>query len=237
MKLNNISSLTGVLLGAFFAAADYHINILSAICLVIAAIFLQILSDICRSHDAGRMKTVFLLLFIISGLASIWLSFGTLLLMESLVLIVIGYFSIRFAMNSTVVSSPGTGDIYRLLLYGPAALYGSFFVCSHSFASLIHLLPAVAAGVFAIAVMGTGQKRSQKIYRSLMIIAGWICMLVFSFMRIFDIMHFLYVLTLPLFIWHSVLMWKDSERSHVVLSVSVALFALLTGTGYVAFLF
>lgn len=237
MKLNNISALSGVLLGAFFAAADYHVNILSAVCLVLAALFLQLLSDTCRSHDSGSLKTIFLLLSILSGLASLWLSFGSLLLMESLVLMVIGYFSIRYALNATVVSSPGTGDIYRFLLYGPAALYGTFFVCSHSFASLIHLLPAIASGTFAIAVMGTGQDRSQKIYRSVMIVVGWICMLVFSFMRIFDIMHFLYLLTLPLFIWHSVLMWRDSDRSPVVLSASVALFALLAGCGYVAFLF
>lgn len=237
MKLNNISALSGVLLGTFFAAADYHVNILSAVCLVLAAVFLQLLSDTCRFHDGGRMKTIFLLLSILSGLTSIWLSFGSLLLMESLVLMVIGYFSIRFAMNSTVVSSPGTGDLYRFLLYGPASLYGTFFVCSHSFASLIHLLPAVTAGVFAIAVMGTGRNRNQKIYRSVMIVAGWACMLVFSFMRIFDVMHFLYLLTLPLFIWHSVLVWKDSERAPMVLSASVSLFALLAGAGYVAFLF
>ena len=242
MKLNNIPAISGVLLGIFLAAADYHINIPSALCLLLSAILMQMLSDTCATALAKKnAKTVYVLLIIASALGCLYLSFGALLKMESLVLMVIVYFSLRYATHFRITASPGTGDIYRFLLYGPAALYGTYFVCSHSFGSSMLLFPALTSGMFSICVLSSVQTpvsdRSTGIYRISLIAAGMISMTVYSFLRIFDIKHFLFLLTLPLFVWACVMIVSRKEGLRTLLPYTVLLFTLLTCFGYIAFLF
>lgn len=242
MKLNNIPALSAVLLGIFLAAADFHITILSAVCLLLSAVFMQLLSDTCI-HDMDRknMKTVCILLSTAFAAGCLYLSFGSLLKMESLVLMVIFYFSIRYATHSRLTTSPGIGDIYRFLLYGPVALYGTYFVCSHSFGSSMLLLPSVTSGLFAVCILGAVHDhrpdRATAIYRISLIVTAIICMTVYSLLRIYDIMHFIYLLTLPLFVWIFVIIWNRNDKLQVLLPVTVLIFALLTGIGYIAFLF
>ena len=65
-------------------------------------------------------------------------------------------------------------------------------------------------------------------------------MTAFAMLRIFDLWHYLYVVTLPQFIFHLVMVWKnygkalDPQLPFLVISTFV--FSLLAGFGFVRFL-
>ena len=69
---------------------------------------------------------------------------------------------------------------------------------------------------------------------------GWAAMLAYSAVRFFDWWHYLFVLALPLFVFHLVKVWKLSGKALdpqlPFLVISTFLFALLAGFGFVAFL-
>ena len=84
-----------------------------------------------------------------------------------------------------------------------------------------------------------GEKKA-KIYQTVLIVLGWICMIVFCLLRFFDPWHYLFVLTLPLFIMHVKGVWKYSGRELdkmlPLLVMSTFAFALLAGFGFLKFL-
>ena len=83
-------------------------------------------------------------------------------------------------------------------------------------------------------------EKNARIYHTALIVLGWISMTLFASMRMFDWWHYLYVLTLPLFVVHLVKVWKNSGKALdpqlPVLVVSSFLFSVLAGTGFVVYL-
>ena len=283
-------SLSGVLLGIMLAAADYHINYLAALFIVLTAACLQILSNV--SNELGdfqrgtvsgqgrecsaslsdgtidqtyleRMVKLWVVLSVICGLVMIYFSFNTLFSLDSFVLMIVGYLAIKAAKKYTLGKNPygyrGLGDLYVFIFFGLVSVIGAFFVCTHSFGTWMMLLPAMSIGFFSMAVLNVNNIRDMetdrqnrvtvaiklgekgaKIYQTLLIVAGWTCMSVYAGLRFFDPWHFLYVVTLPLFIAHLAVAWKNKgkalDKALPMLVISTFLFSILSGAGFLIYL-
>ena len=214
----------------------------------------------------GNMKFLiglFIGLCILSGLLMVYFSFGTLFCFESLCLMLLGAAAILGAMKYTLGRNPygyrGLGDFYVLVFFGLVAVLGSYFVASHEIPNILLALPALSIGFFCVAVLNVNNMRDMRtdaknrvtvairlglkgsrIYQTILIASGWVLMLVFCFLRFLDPWHFLFVLTLPLFICHLHGVWTKSDHDLdpmlPLLVISTFLFSLLTGIGFVVFL-
>ncbi len=284
-------SLAGVSLGAMLAAADYHVSPTVVVFLLLTAACLQVLSNVsnelgdfqhgtvsAQGRDASQslvtgelteadmklMIKIIVAATCLSGMAMLFYSFGTLFCMESLLLMVLGYFAIRAAMKYTMGRNPygyrGLGDVFVFIFFGLVAVFGAYCLCSHVFAPSLILLPAASIGSFSMAVLNINNIRDMesdkltrttvalklgekgaKIYQTILVVMGWAFMLAYACLRMFDPWHFLFVLTLPLYIWHLVGVWKNSGRALdkylPLLVLSTFAFALLGGLGFLVYLF
>lgn len=215
-------------------------------------------------RDFRLMIALYVLLSAASGMAMIWFSFGTFLALEPVLLLMLGAAAISSAMRYTLGRNPygykGWGDLSVFIFFGIVAVLGAYFVASHEIRSWIMLLPAASAGFFSVGVLNVNNirdmesdahvrntvplllgERNAKIYHTFLITAGWACMAIYSMMRMFDWWHFLFVLTLPLFVRHLIYVWRHSgrelDRALPQLVISTFLFCLAAGTGFVVYLF
>ncbi len=284
-------SLAGVSLGSMLAAADYHVDWRVCVFLLLTAACLQMLSNVCNelgdfqhgnssAHgreasaslvsgelSEGDMKLLIKVLVVftcLSGMAMLFFSFGTLFCMESLLLMVLGYYAIKAASKYTMGRNPygyrGLGDLYVFIFFGIVAVFGAYCICTHVFATWLILLPAVSIGAFSIGVLNVNNirdmesdrltrttvamklgERGAKIYQTLLIVLGWGAMTAYVSLRMFDPWHYLFLLTLPLYIWHLIGVWRHSgkalDRYLPLLVISTFLFSLLGGLGFLVYLF
>lgn len=213
--------------------------------------------------DFRNMIIVYILLCIASGLAMIWFSFGTFFALEPVLLMLLGCAAISGAMRYTLGRNPygyrGLGDLYVFLFFGLVSVIGSYFVASHTVRPFV-LLPAFSIGVFSVGVLNVNNirdmktdaatrvtiplrigERAAKVYQTVLVVAGWVSMLLYASLRMFDPWHYLFVLTLPLYAVHLAGVWKHSGRKLdpmlPLLVMSTFLFALLGGAGFLVYLF
>lgn len=212
-------SLSGTFVGIALAAADYRVDWKTALFLGLTVVFLHFYSVYSKSDSEKTWSRISLALIIANGLAMLYFSFGSLLLMEPLILMVFGYMIIR-AVRHTSFISRGKGIIYVFVLFGILAVYGSYYVCSHSFGSWPLLFPALSMGFMSIAAKADDDRST---FRLIMNISGWACMIAYACLRMYDPWHFLFVLSLPVFFL------KRPEWATFA-------FAFLTGAGFLAFL-
>ena len=200
----------------------------------------------------------------IFGLLLIYFSFGKIFDWHPMTFVLLGAAAIWAAMHYTLGKDPygyrGLGDLFVFLFFGIATVCGGYYLCAHEFPSWIILLPATAIGCFSVAVLNVnnirdmksdaatrvtvamklGEKRA-RIYQTVLIVLGWAAMLVYCSLRFFSIWHYLFVLTLPLFIIHLRGVWTRKDRALdpmlPLLVMSSFLFSLLAGLGFVTFLF
>lgn len=221
-------------------------------------------SGLLGKTEYKAMVAAYVVLSIASGLAMIWFSFGTFFSYGAIIVMLLGVAAISGAMKYTLGRNPygykGYGDLNVFIYFGIVAVLGSYFVAAHEIPNWFLLLPAASVGCLSAAVLNVnnirdmesdaatrrtipvriGEKKA-KVYHAALISAGWIFMLAYSFSRAFDWWHYLYVLTLPLFIIHIVRVAGNSGKALdpqlPFLVVSTFLFAVLAGTGFVVFLF
>ena len=201
---------------------------------------------------------------VISGLAMTWVSFGTIFAMAPILVLLLGAAAILGAMKYTLGRNPygyrGLGDLFVFLFFGIVSVAGAYFVAAHEIISWKIFLPAAAIGFFSVGVLNVNNirdmktdaenrvtvairlgERRAKIYQTVLIVLGWAAMTAFCLLRIFDPWHYLFVLTLPLFVLHIAGVWKRHDRELdpmlPLLVMSTFAFALLSGVGFVAFLF
>ena len=200
---------------------------------------------------------------IICGTAMTLVSFGTLWEMTPILVLLLGAGAIMGAMKYTLGRNPygyrGLGDVYVFLFFGLVAVLGSYFVASHTLFWRL-LLPGAAVGCFSVGVLNVnnirdmetdaanrvtvairlGEKKA-KIYQTVLIVLGWIFMLAYCQLRMFSWWHYLFVLTLPLFILHLRGVWKRTGKALdpmlPLLVMSTFLFCVLAGVGFCAHLF
>lgn len=214
--------------------------------------------------DYRRMIVVVAVLCCVSGVLMVWRSFSTLFCLESVLLLILGASAIMAAVRYTLGSNPygyrGWGDVYVFLFFGVVSVLGSYFVAAHQLKSWLLMLPAASIGFFSVAVLNVNNirdmasdastrstvplkigARNAKIYHTLLIAAGWAAMLIYSSLRWFDILHFVYVLTLPLFVIHLVGVWRHEgaalDKYLPMLVISTFIFSLLVAFGFTAFLY
>ena len=214
--------------------------------------------------EMKRLIKIVAVLCCVFGLLMIKFSFGKIFDWHPMTFVVLGAAAIWAAMHYTLGKNPygyrGLGDLFVFLFFGIATVCGGYFLCAHEFPSWIILLPATAIGCFSVAVLNVNNIRDMKsdaatrvtvamklgvkrarIYQTVLITLGWAAMLAYCSLRFFSIWHYLFVLTLPLFIIHLRGMWTREDRALdpmlPLLVMSSFLFSLLAGLGFVTFLF
>lgn len=225
-------SMSGLLTGLMFAAADYNLNLWVALGLVATVLCLQVF----RTLIPG----------ILAAVVTVWLSYGTVISMEALLTLLLGYFVYRLVKNH----SPEDGlfrngivvTLTSLIIYGILPVYGAYFVCAHSFGSSMLLLPSFSIGAMCLALVNAGfvSETGTRAFHSFWIAAGIAAMTVYSCMRIYDPWHFLYLLTVPVFGWLLYKAWTVEEKPahyEVQVAASIIAFAILSGTGFIVYLF
>lgn len=300
MRLRTLPlSMAGVLMGILLATADYHVDLWAAVLIVVTTVCLQILSNLSNElgdvlhgtdtaervgpqyglnsgeltvRDMKRLIGLFVVLCMISGTATILVSFGTLVDLKHplaemdwtpTLLLLLGAGAIMSAMRYTLGRNPygyrGLGDIFVFIFFGLVSVMGSYLVSSHTLFWRM-LLPATAIGCFSVAVLNVnnirdmatdrinrvtvairlGEKRA-KIYQTVLIVLGWVAMIAYCQLRIFSLWHYLFVLTLPLYVLHVRGVWQRSDRELdpmlPLLVMSTFLFAILSGVGFCVYLF
>lgn len=213
--------------------------------------------------DVKRFVVVMAVACALSGLLMLQASFGTLFALEPVCLIILGAAAIGAAIKYTLGKNPygyrGLGDMSVFIFFGIVSVLGSYFVMSHAFPYWIMLLPAVSIGCFSVAVLNVnnirdidsdaglrvttpmriGVKRA-KIYQTVLIVSGWLCLVAFNLLRFPDVWHWLYFITLPLFVAHLHGVWTRSGKALdpmlPLLVISTFLLSLLMGFGYLVFL-
>ena len=215
-----------------------------------------------RKEDFKVMIIIYIVLCAVFGLAMIWCSFGTFFSVESLLLMVLGVSAIIAAMRYTLGRNPygyrGMGDLYVFMFFGLVSVLGSYFIASHEMFWRM-LLPASAIGAFSVAVLNVNNIRDMatdantrvtvplkigekwaKVYQTVLVLAGWCCMAAYSLLRVQDVWHYLFVLTLPLFVVHLAGVWKRTGKALdpmlPLLVMSTFIFAVLGGLGYLVYL-
>ena len=248
-------SLSGVILGVMLAAADYMVDWKTALALMLFTVFLHLSITAGRYSDKEQqMKKVsgmLLALAIVCGVMTVYFTFGTLLLMESFVLMLLGYVIVRtsrhsnFFDGSTVMSRK---VLPVLLLTSLIPIYGAYYVCSHSFGTWLLLLPVLAVGALDLAIVRAGTHINEsaemstafKIMQVVLVVTSFVAMTVFAALRLYDAWHYLYLGSLPLFgMYIYVLLGTNPETRRMasnLLLASTLMFSFLGGLGYVIFL-
>ena len=223
-------SLSGIVLGVLLAVAEYRVDFPAALSLILTAglihIYMQTLNKWWMTASvAGAVLTVYL-------------SYGTLFSLESLILLLFAYFVIRMARGMGGRGRISDG-LLTCFLKGPVALVGAYFVCTHSFPYWFFLFPSLSIGFLSVAADGTADNYS-KTLTNLLIYIGISLMVVYSSLRIFVPVHFLFLLTLPAFILITLRMYRKKEQAadtyRPALALSTFALALLTGIGFIGYL-
>lgn len=221
-------SLSGITVGSMLAAADYHVSLPVVLFVLLTAVSLH-----CFMASGSKVTLVPSVLF---AVLSVYLSFGKILLLESLLMLLFTYFIMRLACGIVGSGRSRIADgLVMCFLTGPVAVMGTYYICSHSFGTVMLLLPALSVGAMNISLFGTYDGYGKKTLAAL-VVSGYVLMTVYALMRMFDPWHYLYLLSLPLSALFLVHVWKGRGQN-VLPALSVMIFAVLSGLGFMAFLF
>ena len=224
-------SLSGIALGVLLAVAEYRVDLWTAVALILTTVLIHIYM---RTLNKWWMAAS-----VASAVLTVYLSYGTLFSLESLILLLFAYFIIRLARGMGGRSRISDG-VLTCLLKGPVALVGAYFVCTHSFPYWFFLFPSLSIGFLSVAADGTADSYSRTL-TNLIIYIGIALMVTYSALRIFVPLHYLFLITLPAFILISVRMYVKREQApdiyRTALALSTFALALLTGVGFIGYLF
>lgn len=215
--------MAGAVFGIMISAAEFQIDLKVALLLLFSAFALQCVFDF-SDHLWYRRGAVVLAAALVCAMASC--AFGTVFSIESFVLMAMVYFMSRIVQGYTAGRTLSrrrlADDILTALLYGPVVVYFSFFVCTHTVGTWLIMLPAAAIGVLALSPHVEGESKAVDV---ILVLTGFALMTAYSCLRMFDMWHFLYLLSSPLFFV------GKSFRPYAVLAFSV-----LAGAGFLVFL-
>ena len=214
--------------------------------------------------DMKRLIGLFVCLCVVFGTAMTWRAFGTLWDLTPILVLMLGAAAIMGAMKYTLGRNPygyrAKGDIYVFLFFGLVAVLGAYFVCTKGLG--LHwklLLPASAVGCFSVGVLNVNNirdmstdaanrvtvaillgERRAKIYQTVLVGLGWVLMVVYCLLCWPSVWHWVWVVTLPLYVLHLRGVWTRSGRALdpmlPLLVMSTFLLCLLMGLGFCAFL-
>uniref|UniRef100_UPI004026E68C 1,4-dihydroxy-2-naphthoate octaprenyltransferase n=1 Tax=Candidatus Cryptobacteroides bacterium TaxID=3085639 RepID=UPI004026E68C len=290
MRLRTLPlSLSGVILGVTLAADKTDVSPWTAALIFLTTVCLQILSNLSNElgdtlsgtdsadrqgpkyalgsgdmtiGDIKKLILMFIGLCVISGLAMIQVSFGSLFKTESICLEALGAAAIVGAMKYTLGKNPygyrGLGDVFVFIFFGLVSVLGGYYVAARELPPLIMLLPASAIGYFSVGVLNVNNIRDMKtdavnrvtvaiklgmkgarIYQTILVTLGWALILVFCAVYDFAPGHYIFIITLPLYIKHLQGVWTRSERALdpmlPMLVISTFFLSILAGAGFLIF--
>lgn len=290
MRLRTLPlSLSGVILGVTLAADKTDVSPWTAALIFLTTVCLQILSNLSNElgdtlsgtdsadrqgpkyalgsgdmtvGDIKKLIGIFIVLCIVSGLAMIQVSFGSLFKTESICLEALGAAAIVGAMKYTLGKNPygyrGLGDVFVFIFFGLVSVLGGYYVAARELPPLIMLLPASAIGCFSVGVLNVNNIRDMKtdavnrvtvaiklgmkgarIYQTILVTLGWALILVFCAVYDFAPGHYIFIITLPLYIKHLQGVWTRSERALdpmlPMLVISTFFLSILAGAGFLIF--
>lgn len=290
MRLRTLPlSLAGVILGVTLAADKTDVSPWTAALIFLTTVCLQILSNLSNElgdtlsgtdsadrqgpkyalgsgdmtiGDIKKLILMFIGLCVISGLAMIQVSFGSLFKTESICLEALGAAAIVGAMKYTLGKNPygyrGLGDVFVFIFFGLVSVLGGYYVAARELPSLIMLLPASAIGCFSVGVLNVNNIRDMKtdavnrvtvaiklgmkgarIYQTILVTLGWALILVFCAVYDFAPGHYIFIITIPLYIKHLQGVWTRSERALdpmlPMLVISTFFLSILAGAGFLIF--
>lgn len=214
--------------------------------------------------DMKRLIGLFVVLCIVFGTLMTWRAFGTLWDMTPILVLMLGAAAIMGAMKYTLGHNPygyrAKGDIYVFLFFGLVSVLGAYFVCTQGVG--LHwklLLPAAGVGCFSVGVLNVNNIRDMKtdavnrvtiaiklgmhrarIYQTVLIVLGWACMAVYCLLCWPSVWHWMWVVTLPLYVKHLAGVWTREDRALdpmlPLLVMSTFALCLLMGLGFCQFL-
>lgn len=214
--------------------------------------------------DMKRLIGLFVVLCIVFGTLMTWRAFGTLWDMTPILVLMLGAAAIMGAMKYTLGHNPygyrAKGDIYVFLFFGLVSVLGAYFVCTQGVG--LHwklLLPAAGVGCFSVGVLNVNNIRDMKtdavnrvtiaiklgmhrarIYQTVLIVLGWACMAVYCLLCWPSVWHWMWVVTLPLYVKHLAGVWTREDRALdpmlPLLVMSTFALCLLFGLGFCLFL-
>lgn len=290
MRLRTLPlSLAGVILGVTLAADKTDVSPWTAALIFLTTVCLQILSNLSNElgdtlsgtdsadrqgpkyalgsgdmtiGDIKKLILMFIGLCVISGLAMIQVSFGSLFKTESICLEALGAAAIVGAMKYTLGKNPygyrGLGDVFVFIFFGLVSVLGGYYVAARELPPLIMLMPASAIGCFSVGVLNVNNIRDMKtdavnrvtvaiklgmkgarIYQTILVTLGWALILVFCAVYDFAPGHYIFLITLPLYIKHLQGVWTRSERALdpmlPILVISTFFLSILAGAGFLIF--
>lgn len=290
MRLRTLPlSLAGVILGVMLAADKTDVSPWTAALIFLTTVCLQILSNLSNElgdtlsgtdsadrqgpkyalgsgdmtiGDIKKLILMFIGLCVISGLAMIQVSFGSLFKTESICLEALGAAAIAGAMKYTLGKNPygyrGLGDMSVFIFFGLVSVLGGYYVAARELPLLIMLLPASAIGCFSVGVLNVNNIRDMKtdavnrvtvaiklgmkgarIYQTILVTLGWALILVFCAVYDFAPGHYIFIITIPLYIKHLQGVWTRSERALdpmlPILVISTFFLSILAGAGFLIF--
>ena len=207
---------------------------------------------------------LFVGLCIVFGTMMTWRAFGTLWDMTPILVLMLGAAAIMGAMKYTLGHNPygyrAKGDFYVFLFFGLVSVLGAYFVCTQGVG--LHwklLLPAAGVGCFSVGVLNVNNIRDMKtdavnrvtiaiklgmhrarIYQTVLIVLGWVCMAVYCLLCWPSVWHWMWVVTLPLYVKHLTGVWTREDRALdsmlPLLVMSTFALCLLMGLGFCLFL-
>ena len=207
---------------------------------------------------------LFVVLCVVFGTLMTWRAFGTLWDMTPILVLMLGAAAIMGAMKYTLGHNPygyrAKGDIYVFLFFGLVSVLGAYFVCTQGVG--LHwklLLPAAGVGCFSVGVLNVNNIRDMKtdavnrvtiaiklgmhrarIYQTVLIVLGWVCMAVYCLLCWPSVWHWMWVVTLPLYVKHLTGVWTREDRALdpmlPLLVMSTFALCLLMGLGFCLFL-
>lgn len=255
---------------------------------ILTTLFLQILSNLAndygdsekgtdnedrigpkRAVQAGMLSfseiktgiAITVVLCLITGIALIYQSFGTIALGYSSFFFLLGLGAIAAAIKYTVGKNAygysGLGDVFVLLFFGLVGVCGSYYLLAHKLNFAV-LLPAFTIGFFASGVLNLNNMRDRisdtkagkntlvvkigadkaKTYHRALIILGFVLSIAYAIITFYSTMQFAFILTLPLFRRH-LMQVKRIENPQEFdpllkqLAISTFIFALLFAVGQV----
>lgn len=224
-------TLSGIVLGVLLAVAEYKVGWGVASVLILTAAIMHIYM---QTENKWWMAAS-----VAGAVLTVYLSYSTLFKLESLILLLFAYFIIRLAKGIGGRGRVSDG-VLTCILKGPVALIGAYFVCTHSFPFWFFLFPSLSVGLLCVAADGMADNYG-KVLTNLLIYIGIALMATYSCLRIFVPAHFLFLITIPGFIYITVRMYMKKELDPAscrsLLALCTFLFAVLTGIGFVGYLF
>ena len=289
MRLRTLPlSLAGVILGVMLAADKTDVSPWTAALIFLTTVCLQILSNLSNElgdtlsgtdsadrqgpkyalgsgdmtiGDIKKLILMFIGLCVISGLAMIQVSFGSLFKTESICLEALGAAAIVGAMKYTLGKNPygykGLGDVFVFIFFGLVSVLGGYYVAARELPPILMLLPAAAIGLFSVGVLNVNNTRDMKtdavnrvtvairlglrgarIYQTVLIAMGWVLMVTFCLLYKPDPGHFLFLAVAPLHMVHLRGVWTRTEKAldpMLPLLVSTFILSILAGAGFLIF--